>query len=369
MLAANTPPRYPGTVRPTDSLPPLPPRVLGCYPPTADPLAAADGPVLVAVCGAHGNEPAGVEAAGAVLAALHALRPSTRGRFVALVGNRTALRRGVRFVDTDLNRLWTDERIGVLADRASPGRDAARDVAGRSADAPYGAGRTGGGTVEAFEQAELFDALSAVTGRTDARGAHVTILDLHTTSAPSEPFAIALPTARNRRVLAGVPLPLVHGLEGRLTGTLSSWLSRCGHAALSVEGGQHDDPSSVRHLVDVLWLVMANSGVLDRRVAGWSAHAAALRVARAGRPRGVTVAYRHAIGGGEGFRMRPGLASFQRVRKGAVLAETHAGPVRAPLSGVLLFPLYQDLGDDGFFIGRRNTTRWPHRVMGQEGHA
>lgn len=350
MLAANAPPRYPRNVRPTH---PAPPRVLGWYPPTADPLAAADGPVLVAVCGAHGNEPAGVEAALDVLAALHASRPPARGRFVAVTGNRSALARGVRYVDADLNRLWTDDAVRALSDH---GVRSARD----------GAGDLDGG-VEAAEQSDLFATLSAIMGGGEAHSGRVSILDLHTTSAPSAPFAIALPTTPNRRLLAGVPLPLVHGLEGRLTGTLSSWLARAGHAALSVEGGRHGDASSVRHLVHVLWLALANGGVLDRRDVAWAANAAALRTARAGRPAGVTVAYRHPVGRGDGFRMQPGLESFQRVRKGTLLAETHAGPVTAPLGGVLLFPLYQGLGDDGFFIARRIDTRWPHGAPQQEG--
>lgn len=358
MLAANAPPRYPRGVRPTH---PAPPRVLGCYPPTADPLAAADGPVLVAVCGAHGNEPAGVDAVREILAGLTAAQPRARGRFVAVTGNRAALARGVRYVDADLNRLWTDDAVRDLTDHGSP-------------SAIDGSGGIQGG-VEAAEQAELFATLAAITGDGDAHGSgdvhhgRVSILDLHTTSAPSAPFAIALPTVPNRRLLAGVPLPLVHGLEGRLTGTLSSWLARAGHAALSVEGGQHVEGSSIRHLVHVLWLALANGGVLDRRDVAWAANAAALRTARAGRPAGVTVAYRHPVGRGDGFRMRPGLESFQRVRKGAVLAETHAGPVAAPLGGVLLFPLYQGLGDDGFFIARRIDTRWPHVAPQQEGLA
>ncbi|TNF24570.1 MAG: succinylglutamate desuccinylase, partial [Deltaproteobacteria bacterium] len=45
------------------------------------------GPLVVAICGVHGNEPAGAEAARRVLDWLAREQPRFRGRFVALVGN------------------------------------------------------------------------------------------------------------------------------------------------------------------------------------------------------------------------------------------------------------------------------------------
>jgi len=54
--------------------------------------------------------------------------------------------------------------------------------------------------------------------------------------------------------------------------------------------------------------------------------------------------------------MNPGFANFDPIRRGRVLAGKASGPVAAPFSGVLLMPLYQKLGEDGFFIGRGDLT-------------
>ena len=70
--------------------------------------APAGGATLVGVGGIHGNEPAGVRALETVLAELG--RPDgglSRGRFIALAGNRPALDAGVRYIDRDLNRIWS----------------------------------------------------------------------------------------------------------------------------------------------------------------------------------------------------------------------------------------------------------------------
>ena len=56
--------------------------------------------------------------------------------------------------------------------------------------------------------------------------------------------------------------------------------------------------------------------------------------------------------------MRPGYANFQRVKAGEVVGNDRKGPVRAPKSGRIFLPLYQDQGDDGFFIVRRLAPVW-----------
>jgi succinylglutamate desuccinylase len=48
--------------------------------------------------------------------------------------------------------------------------------------------------------------------------------------------------------------------------------------------------------------------------------------------------------------MRPGYANFQPIRRGEHLADDASGPVLAPEDGLILMPLYQSLGTDGFFL-------------------
>ena len=48
--------------------------------------------------------------------------------------------------------------------------------------------------------------------------------------------------------------------------------------------------------------------------------------------------------------MNPGYSNFQMVKKGDLLAEDKNGEIRAPNSGILLMPLYQKQGQEGFYI-------------------
>jgi hypothetical protein len=60
----------------------------------------------------------------------------------------------------------------------------------------------------------------------------------------------------------------------------------------------------------------------------------------------------------DGFAMNPGFENFQPVRRGQVLARNNKGEIRAPENGLILMPLYQKLGEDGFFIGREVAALW-----------
>src|SRR5262249_56516502 len=61
---------------------------------------------------------------------------------------------------------------------------------------------------------------------------------------------------------------------------------------------------------------------------------------------------RHAITDEHEFRMEPGFANIQRARAGELLARDRRGEIRAPHDGMVLLPLYQAQGDEGFFYGR-----------------
>jgi len=55
----------------------------------------------------------------------------------------------------------------------------------------------------------------------------------------------------------------------------------------------------------------------------------------------------------EAFVMKPGFLNFQPIQKHEHLADNAQGPIRAPMAGRIFMPLYQDQGDDGFFIIRK----------------
>ncbi|MGE3164747.1 MAG: succinylglutamate desuccinylase/aspartoacylase family protein [Planctomycetota bacterium] len=290
------------------------------------------GPLLVAVGGVHGNEPSGVRAIEKVFGALHASGTPIRGRFVGLAGNLAALAAGERYLDVDLNRIWAEE-AATTKQWAS-----AREV------------------VERDSLQRAFDEQLA------GNWTQVIVADLHSTSASGGGFVVMADTLRNRGVARHLPIPVILGLEETVFGTLVESICEQGHVAICIEGGQHQDPTTVDHHESALWILLVEMGLIDRSaVPDLSAHVTRMQACGGRCPSVMEIRYRHQLHAGDRFAMKPGMKNFDRVREDEALAK--AGPtltqdVLSPLDGYLLMPLYQPKGDDGFFIVRAVRPLW-----------
>lgn len=294
--------------------------------------AASPGPTLVITAGIHGNEPAGLVALARVRERLGAASVRWCGRIVALVGNRQALARGVRYVDRDLNRRWEDDRIASLIESEAAG------------------------TAEDIEQRGLARALLAEEQR--ARGP-MTVLDLHTTSAASRPFVCMADTLRNRPLAFALGLPVVLGLEEVIDGTMLGYVVDRGHCGIAVEGGRHDETAAVDVHEAVLWIALYTCGCLiGPPLPELAAARERLRRAGAGVPRVLEIRHRHVVAPDDGFAMAPGFASFIPVRRGELLAHDRRGPIQCDEDALLLMPRYQPQGEDGFFLAREVRRAW-----------
>jgi succinylglutamate desuccinylase len=302
-------------------------RVLGRYEGTAP------GPTLIVTGGLHGNEPAGAVAARHVLDLLSARAPALRGRVVALAGNLAALAQDRRYLDRDLNRLWTSEAVSALRVQ-----DPALDC------------------VEEREQRALLEILER---EREASSGPLTLLDLHTTSGGGPPFSLMSDTLPNRRLAMFLLVPVMLGLEESIDGTLLEYATRRGDVAVVVEGGGHAEPVAVKNHEAVIWHTLVAIGCLRRDdVPDIEAHAEQLRRAAVGMPRFHEVRYHHPVHAGDAFRMEPGFTGLQPVERGRLLARDNAGEIRASESGRLLMPLYQAQGTDGFFLVRPVSGFW-----------
>ncbi len=300
---------------------------------------AGDGPLLVCLGGVHGNEPAGVDALRRVLARLGDRRPDLRGEIVALLGNRRALAHGRRYLDEDLNRIWTLERIEALR-------------VARPADSG-----SGPSSAESAEMTGLLNALREILPSDGERAVYC--LDLHTTSSDSVPFLTFSDSLRNRAFARHFPVPLVLGLEEELEGTFLDYVDHLGHVALGVEGGSHGDPASVDHLERAVWLALVSLEMIDlEAVPEPDALRESLQRATGDVPSLFELRYRHALREEDGFRMEPGYRNFQQVEAGEVVARDRRGPVTVPESGRIFLPLYQEKGEEGYFIVRRVARFW-----------
>lgn len=306
---------------------------------------ALPGPTLIVIGGIHGNEPAGVHACQRVAETFAHYDVDLCGEFLALAGNTQALAREVRYVDVDLNRHWitTDNNGGQPPHATEP---------------PHAEPPHTGLLVEDVERMELLDTIDAAVAR--ARG-EVFCIDLHTTSGGGLPFATIGDTLRNRQFALRCPVPLVLGLEEQLQGTLLEYINGLGHVTMGFEAGRHDDEASVDNHEALIWHALVAAGLIrPSNVPDFERSRRRLREAGRGAPRVFEIRHRHEVGPEDDFKMQPGYRSFMKVRRGEILAHDRNGAVHARESGLLLLPLYQGLGDDGFFIGRSVHPFWLH---------
>ncbi|MBI1762483.1 MAG: succinylglutamate desuccinylase/aspartoacylase family protein [Acidobacteria bacterium] len=304
------------------------PRRLGSYGGTTY------GPLVVCVGGMHGNEPAGVRALERVLQHLRQTRPPFNGKLVALAGNVGALARGQRFVQRDLNRMWSPARIRQL--------------------------KTGNLLeIETAETAEQRELLTAIETEVAGKFSQAVFLDLHTTSAAGAPFGLISDTLVNRRYAQRLRTPIILGLEESLEGTLLNYINELGHAALGFEAGQHASALALKNHEAALWTTLVTAGCLPpEHVPNWHGLQRTLREASRSLPPVLEVRYRHAIRPADQFVMEPGFVNFQPVERGELLAHDRNGAVRAAETGYLFMPLYQAQGEDGFFLIRAIRPFW-----------
>jgi succinylglutamate desuccinylase len=285
------------------------------------------GATLVIIGGMHGNEPAGVEACREVMRILGERKTEIRGRVLALVGNRAAVARKQRFLLRDLNRRWTPERLGHLREQSS--------------------------RLDLGEDGEQRELVRLLREAADRATGPITLLDLHSTSADCPPFCCMADALRHRPLAFGLGVPVILGLEEATDETLMGYLADQGHIGVAFEAGQHEDPETLLRHVAAIWVSLVGSGLISSDDApGYDAHVRRLRDAAKNMPRVVEIVYRHGIRPEDDFAMRPGFMSFQPLSDGDLLAQDRGGEVRAAYGGRVLLPLYQGLGEDGFFIAR-----------------
>ncbi len=299
---------------------------LGGIPRLLGRIGKPDGPTLICLGGIHGNEPAGFLALRRFFQKI-AAQDGFGGRVIGLSGNRRALARNRRFVDQDLNRIWFPNQI------ASEG--------------------------SAAEQSELQEIAQEIRGVLATCAGRVYFLDLHTTSGPGPAFAFLEDTLPNREFAFEFPVPMVLGAEEELPGTLVQYLCDLGVTTLGFEAGQHEDPVSVDRAEAAIWIAMEAAGIVERGTRPEVAEARrTLTKPSRSLPRIVEMRYRKPVEPGDQFRMAPGFASFQTIEEGQLMAHDREGPIKAATDGFLLMPLYQDQGQEGFFIVRPVRAFW-----------
>lgn len=296
-------------------------RVIGEYP--TDGMYSRPGPFLLASAGIHGNEPSGILALRRVFQKLKTKKPFLKGRLIGVTGNMAALKKGVRLIDKDLNRVCTPE----FADRLKAG-----EIAG-------------------FQEGSEFHDLAAIVEslENNKKQEKFLFMDLHTTSSHTPPYISVNKKKENFDFAKKMPLPVVKGIEKFIPGHFDHFLTLKGHTGFTMEAGQHDDPKSVDFHEAAIWVVLVDNGMLDKSVIDYAYYYNLLKDSSPTQDN-FEVTYRLNLEEGREFVMESGFENFSEVKKGQLLAKLDGEDILADTDASLFLPLYQKQGSDGFFI-------------------
>jgi succinylglutamate desuccinylase len=276
------------------------------------------GSTVVFFVGIHGNEVAGIKALNTVLKTVK--ENDVSGEIYAVYGNTKALRKNKRFIEFDLNRLWTTNQLNGLKHKPF-----------LSADEQ--------------EQKELYDFIKTLLKDTIKP---IYFIDLHTTSSKTLPFITINDALINRKFSSCFPVPVVLGIEEYLEGPLLSYLNTLGYLSIGFESGQHTDPNAIKNCEAFIYLALKHAGHL--KSISTSIYEDELIKASKGIASIYEVIYKYHIQAKEVFEMQDGYESFQNIKKGVLLATANGKSIYSDYNAKLFMPLYQKSGNDGFFI-------------------
>ncbi len=289
------------------------------------------GPLLVVFGAMHGNEPAGVRAIE-LMGKMLEVEPITnpdfvfKGNLLGLIGNLSAYKLQQRFINKDLNRQWTEDRVNALSDKDQ-----------------YDA--------EEVEMAAILDIIHTRIAETQPE--QLIILDLHTTSSKGGIFTICTDDDASVRIALELHAPVIKGLLKGLQGTTLHYFTtkNMGIPTIGVtfESGQHNDPLSVNRAIAALTNCMRTIGCVQAHHIE-NRHDSLLIEYSKELPKVTELFLRKAINEEDNFVMLPNYKNFQRVSKGEIVAHDINGDIAIEEDARILMPLYQKLGEDGYFL-------------------
>jgi succinylglutamate desuccinylase len=307
------------------------PRIIGTH------SESTHGALFFVVTSLHGNEPAGEKAVRILLRLLQEEKVKNpnfdfSGKMVGLLGNMAAKAKNRRYIDTDMNRIWTADRISFIEKENESKLLYSEE---REIKAMLQTMRS---EIAAYQPSEIF------------------ILDLHTTTADGGIFTIVPNNPVSESIGMTLFAPVITGFAGLLEGTLMSFFDgvfeglKC--TTLTFESGQHEDEESVTNAISAMINMLRAIGCVKSEDVE-DKHDKRLRERAALLPRKAELIYRHAIQVSDNFKMKPGYQNFQAVKKKEILAEDRKGSIKAKDDAFILMPLYQKQGNDGFFLVKK----------------
>jgi succinylglutamate desuccinylase len=278
-----------------------------------------DGPLLFISGGIHGNEPSGVKALQKVFEILEKEKPKIKGTVVGVSGNRAALQKDKRYIDEDLNRVWTKENIAS-------------------------------GKKDTSEKKEMFEIIDVLEQFPEKDFSKRYFLDCHTTSSDSEPYISVQEIHDNDDWAHKFPVYIIRGFSDIVLGCIDRYESRIGITGFVFEGGQHETEISEKNHEGMIWLALQYACNLDLDSLNEYPEAAKMLLDKREQRKTFEIIYRHGIKDSDTFKMEPGYSNFQKIEKGELLAHQNGEKVLSEWNAYIFMPLYQSQGNDGFFV-------------------
>jgi succinylglutamate desuccinylase len=286
---------------------------------------SAKGPTLLFFGGIHGNEQSGVTALEHIFCELKEKPLPCNGVVYGIRGNLPALFQGKRFLEKDLNRLWTKNKIEKIRNKQGLHR-----------------------SLEETELVILYDLISKILEKEQGP---FYFIDLHTTSSKTLPFITINDALINRRFSKLFPVPIILGIEEYLEGPLLSFINSKGYVSLGFEAGQHTEEVSIKNSIAFIWLAMTYSRFLSKaEVPNFKKHHRQLQESAERNSNFYEIVYRYHINDSTEFRMMEGFRSFEEIGKGVPIAMENDTFIMAETDTIIFMPLYQEQGEEGYFL-------------------
>lgn len=291
-----------------------------------------DLPTALFIGGIHGNEQTGIIALNDVLNEIEERKIQVKGNILCIRGNLQAIEKKERYISSDLNRAWTSENLERIARLKQP----------------------------TFEDREVIQLKSYLDNVINSAKAPVLFMDLHTTSSYSTPFTIIEDTLRNRNISSALPITKVLGINEKIKGTILSYYGDQGPVTMVYEAGQHFERSSTDRHIAAIWLTLVEFGMISKEDINYSHQFQLLKHAANTSPSLVETTMRFALNDEDSFTMMAGYTNFKEVKKGEVLAVHNGKEIKSPETCLVFMPLYQNQGQDGFFLVKPISKFWIH---------
>lgn len=255
----------------------------------------AAGPTVVVLGAMHGNERVGVAVQDLLAAEIDPKK--LRGELFLIVGNPLAYEKNVRFVDTDLNRLFGNH-FAELEKVQTPNNEQSRALK----IAPY------------LAKANY-------------------LLDIHSTIKPSVPFIFIHNTENHKKLADLFETEFIVSVDSNfksadISSSADNYVDASGAVGLTYESGWHKDELSPESVLNKTKLFLQTVGAYDFGISLNQSSTIAKHL----------IIYNDVIPKHDDFAFTQDYKNFDFVSKGVALANENKKPIIAERDSYIIFP-------------------------------